>query len=301
MPDLIDTIVLDAVAAQNSPDKGSAFQKIHDEITELQRQGGGAYGAQFQSDLRTLNQKLHENGILSNMEIRGVEEGDPPSDKLFQKPDRIILSDGQIKGDLVKDEYLTGSRWFPEDQLSPTQTNILNQSKDAVGQQVWATRHPSPGLADSPDPPGPPHYGGPGGYGCAPSVSEILRRSGVLSQDEDPLNVQSVQNVLQDNHGWKPIPGTSGEPNPNLEPAELNLQPGDVICGYRKGDDPTFSGAGAHVGIVGEDGKVYAHGLTMDPANPGHKHEAWTESDISNWYNFDYDAGIVVLRAPDAG
>ncbi len=62
------------------------------------------------------------------------------------------------------------------------------------------------------------------------------------------------------------------------------------------GEGESHSGAGAHVGIVGEDGKVYNHGLAPDPNNPGQRHEEWTQGDITRWIKEEYTDGIVVLR-----
>jgi len=299
----IDTIVQDVRAGIAAEDKGAVFQKIYQDIADLQKQDGGAGSARFQDDLHALNEKLHAENILPGLEIRGIEEGREPIPGRrfdFGKADTILLSDGTPKQAPEAENVLAVNKWYPElaGTPSPTQQRLLDVSKDSLGQQLWETRHPSPGLADSPDPPGPPHYGGAGGYGCAPSVSEALRRANILSPEEDPLNVQDVQTILEDSHGWKPILDSTNDPEstPSLE--ELVLEPGDVICGYRKGE--SHSGAGAHVGIVGEDGKVYNHGLAPDPNNPGQKHEEWTQGDITRWIKEEYTDGIVVLRAPDA-
>ncbi len=183
MPDItIDTIVQDVRAGMADENRGAVFQKIHQDITDLQKQDGGAGSARFQDDLHALNEKLHAENILPGLEIRGVEEGREPKPGVrfdFGVPDTILLSDGTPKKAPEADNVLAVNKWFPElaGTPSPTQQKLLDVSKDALGEQLWAVKNPSPGKADSPDPPGPPHYGGPGGYGCAPSVSEALKKS----------------------------------------------------------------------------------------------------------------------------
>ncbi len=304
MPDItVDQIVQDVKGGKADPDKYAVFDRIHHDIANLQRQDGGEGNAKFQDDLHLLNDKLHEQNILPSFQITGIQDASPPppgSPITFGSPARIKLSDGTPRHSLEFEPILSVRKWYPDliGQASPTQQRLLEESNKALGKQLWEARHPSPGLADSPDPPGPPYYGGAGGYGCAPSVSEALRRANIFSPDEDPLNVQDVQTILQNSHGWKPVFDSRTDPGktPCLETQVL--EPGDVICGYRQGK--SYSGAGAHVGIIGKDGKVYAHEPAPDPDHPGHEREQWTQSDLTTWHKNNYTAGIVVLRAPDA-
>lgn len=312
MPDItIDQIVQDIKGGMTVQDKTPAFNKVYQDIAALQQQDG-AGSAKYRDDLNALNNKLHEQNILPGLEIRGVEEGKAPvpgNSFSFGKSNMILLSDGMPKHEPKPTDILAVKDWYPGlvGTLSPTQQNLLTASikatqedpkSDPKARQLWSVKHPSPGLADSPDPPGPPYYGGPGGYGCAPSVSEALRRAGIFRPDEDGLCVQDVQTLLQDSHGWKPVFDSRNDPANGLDIRTQALEPGDVILGYRKGD--SHSGPGAHVAIVGEDGKIYHHGLAPDPNNPGHKHEEWTQGNLGGFYKQEFTDGIVVLRAPDA-
>ncbi|MCA9803624.1 MAG: hypothetical protein KC777_16745 [Cyanobacteria bacterium HKST-UBA02] len=84
-----------------------------------------------------------------------------------------------------------------------------------------------------------------GRLGSAASVSEVLRASG-FSYAGGP-NVATLARTLL-SRGWKPV-------------AVNGLRPGDVIYGAKAGDWQN-GGGNAQVGIVGEDGLIYAN----DPA-----------------------------------
>lgn len=302
---LIETIVNDAAAGQNNSNKEEVFDKIYDQLVQLRMEnGGGAQSVQFQQDMKLLNDQLHERGILSDFEITGVHmEGDPSPHRYLGPEEEIQIKKKGSNEEEMMEGGITTARWYPglTGELSPTQQSLLKVVTESVGQQLWETKHPSPGIADSPDPPGFPSYGGPGGYGCAPSVAEALRRAGAISPDEDPVNVADVQTILEDFHGWKQVPGTATDQS--LKPSErqdlsaMALEPGDVILGYRDPMGDRTGGSNSHVGIVGEDGKIYAHGV---PDRPNPTSEEWTFNDVTQWSNLDYRGGIVVLRAPDA-
>lgn len=101
----------------------------------------------------------------------------------------------------------------------------LRSAKEHVGDQLWRNGY---GL-------------GSGRLGCAAAVSEVLRDAGVRGVRSAGVAQAAEQLTRQ---GWTQHSG--------LDKAE----PGDVVVvvrrsGWRNG------GGGAHIGIVGEDGKVY--------------------------------------------
>lgn len=84
-----------------------------------------------------------------------------------------------------------------------------------------------------------------GRLGSAASVSEVLRASGFSYASGH--NVASLARTLL-SRGWKPV-------------AVNGLRPGDVIYGAKSGDWQQ-GGGNAQIGVVGEDGLIYAN----DPA-----------------------------------
>lgn len=102
--------------------------------------------------------------------------------------------------------------------------NILRAAKDSVGQQLFKF---IPGT--------------PGRLGCAASVSAALNKAGFDYARH--AGVGGLSQILQRN-GWTKHEGIQ------------NAQPGDVVVVVRRSGWEN-GGGGSHIGIVGENGKVY--------------------------------------------
>ncbi len=50
------------------------FESAYSQIALLQKQDGGPQSEQFQKDMATVNEKLHADGVLPNLQITGVDE-----------------------------------------------------------------------------------------------------------------------------------------------------------------------------------------------------------------------------------
>jgi len=256
--------------------------------------------------MESLNQKLEEKNILPNFDIVGVTAGpsNPSKTSSVGLADAIVVKPeaGQVGPETQRS--LTTGIWYPDQlgPMSPSQQRVMQISEENVGGELWMDLHADDDVLTSPSP-GP--LGGPGGYGCAASVASALRRAELIRPEDDPINVEGVQTLLTgggDNplpaeQRWKPVLDTTANPESTPPLETLNLEPGDVILGYRGGHGG-HSGSGAHAGIVGEHGMVYGTGAEVD-AN-GNLNEVWTKGYLSHWRADDYTDGIVVLRAPDA-
>lgn len=104
---------------------------------------------------------------------------------------------------------------------------ILKNAVDGIGKALWALTPFKHSVNN-------------GRLGCAASVSEVLQRSGYRYANH--AGVGGLESQLMQN-GWRKAPLSSA-------------QPGDVVMvgrsrGWRAG------GGAAHVGIVGENGRVY--------------------------------------------
>ncbi len=124
--------------------------------------------------------------------------------------------------------------WRPEENNQPERPNrapesgrlgnILNAAKESVGQQLFKF---IPGT--------------PGRLGCAASVSAALNKAGFNYAKH--AGVGGLSQILQRN-GWTKHDGIQ------------NAQPGDVVVVVRRSGWEN-GGGGSHIGIVGENGKVY--------------------------------------------
>jgi hypothetical protein len=52
------------------------FSNVYRELSDLQRQDGGGNSTQFQQDLGQINAKLHNDGVLPNPQITGIDGDD---------------------------------------------------------------------------------------------------------------------------------------------------------------------------------------------------------------------------------
>ena len=52
------------------------FSNVYREVSDLKRQDGGGNSTQFQQDMGQINAKLHNDGVLPNLEITGVDGND---------------------------------------------------------------------------------------------------------------------------------------------------------------------------------------------------------------------------------
>jgi hypothetical protein len=80
-----------------------------------------------------------------------------------------------------------------------------------------------------------------GKYGCAASLSLVLRKAGFKYADS-PVVGQLVSQL--ERHGWTPHPASGA-------------REGDVMVGYNQGTNWKKGGGNAHTGVVRADGTVY--------------------------------------------
>ncbi len=49
------------------------FSDIYQQLSQLQTQDGGPHSARFQQDLQQINEKLHDDGVLPNLQLQGID------------------------------------------------------------------------------------------------------------------------------------------------------------------------------------------------------------------------------------
>jgi hypothetical protein len=140
---------------------------------------------------------------------------------------------------------------------------ILDTAKDLVGQKVWQGSQFE-------------RAAGKGKYGGAASVSHILQ--GLGYDYAGSASVSQLTNKMIAN-GWQLV-GVN------------DAKPGDIIFGGKTGTDWRAGGGNGRVGIVGEDGKVYAN-----KSETGR----WTASDKQQVFGKEFGDQVWILRPPAEG
>lgn len=154
------------------------------------------------------------------------------------------------------DRNIDQPRSFESGPESGRITNILNSARDSVGQQLFKF---IPGV--------------PGRLGCAASVSAALTKAGFSYAKH--AGVGGLSEILQRN-GWTKHDGIQ------------NAQPGDVVVIGRNARWAQGGGS-AHIGIVGENGKVYHNSSAR---------QQWVEDSLQRVFS----GGVTrfILRPPKA-
>ena len=69
--------VVRAVESGRSQGHDHNFNDAYARIVQMQNSDGGANSAQFNRDMTQVNQKLHQEGLITNLQIVGVEYCEP--------------------------------------------------------------------------------------------------------------------------------------------------------------------------------------------------------------------------------
>ena len=111
-------------------------------------------------------------------------------------------------------------------------------AKQSVGKAMWNSGRWNPQTLEN------------GNLGCAASVSEVMKVAGVDGHAMSAAGVTLLEEKILKEGGYR----------------VNNPQPGDIVVGQRG------AGQHGHIGIVGEDGKVYHNSSAK---------RQWVEADLS--------------------
>lgn len=177
----------------------------------------------FDGDNRTFEREMPGNFDHPDLQERPSRRNRPY--RRFDRPDRLDRPDRPDRADRQRRPGETNPpRSFEQNTESGRVANILSSARDSVGQQLFKF---IPGT--------------PGRLGCAASVSAALSKAGFSYAKH--AGVGGLSEILQRN-GWTKHEGIQ------------NAQPGDVVIVARNARWAQGGGS-AHIGIVGENGKVY--------------------------------------------
>jgi len=162
--------------------------------------------------------------------------GHVPTDADLAKPEnKAFVSAGRRLGDIS--DARTDN---PSQPLEWQEVNqrLLMAAKQSVGKAMWNSGRWNPQTLEN------------GNLGCAASVSEVMKVAGVDGHAMSAAGVTLLEEKILKEGGYR----------------VNNPQPGDIVVGQRG------AGQHGHIGIVGEDGKVYHNSSAK---------RQWVEADLS--------------------
>lgn len=212
------------------------------------------------------NGKVFHNNVDTGVWTEsGVRDAFPPGEFgqriwALRPPDREVYIPPQ------RDEYAyrdypgqdpNGYERRRRGDYSPTGDSSLAEiARNSVGRQLWRFIR-----------------GTPANLGCAASVSAVLSAGGYNYARS--AGVGALESQLL-NNGWQKM-------------RVSEARPGDVVIGART---PYYArgGGGSHIGVVGENGKVYHNSSGQ---------AKWIETSLNGYYNTSrFRAGVWILRPP---
>lgn len=203
---------------------------------ELQEQIGGDLVNKFASQCRSPQGQVDAGKVALAMAAGRV-----PTDGDLARPENQVFVDaGRRLSDIS--EARTENPGLPLEWQEVNQ-RLLIAAKQSVGKAMWNTPRYNPATLDY------------GNLGCAASVSEVMRAAGVEGKMTSAGSILLEEKIIEAG-GYR----------------VTNPQPGDIVFGRR----PPGQRSKGHVGIVGEDGKVYHN-------SSGKRY--WVEADLASVFN----------------
>jgi len=203
---------------------------------ELQERIGGDLINKFAQQCRDSQGQVDAGKVALAMATGWV-----PTDADLTKPEnRAVVEAGRRLNDIS--DARTENPGQPLEWQEVNQ-RLLIAAKQSVGKAMWNTPRYNPATLEY------------GNLGCAASVSEVMRVAGVDG------NMTSAGSILLEEKIIKA--GGYRVSNP---------QPGDIVFGRR----PPGQHSKGHVGIVGEDGKVYHNSSAR---------KQWVAADLATVFN----------------
>lgn len=184
---------------------------------ELQETIGGDLVNMFAAQCRTPDGKVDAGVVALSMVV-----GHVPTQAELAPPELQSFVDAGRRLGSISDARTEN----PGQPLEWQEVNqrLLVAAKQSVGKQMWNTPRYNPVTLEY------------GNLGCAASVSEVMRAAGIESKMQSAGSILLEQKILKAG-GYR----------------VTDPQPGDLVFGRR----PPGQHSKGHVGIVGENGKVY--------------------------------------------
>jgi hypothetical protein len=203
---------------------------------EMQETIGGDLINKFAAQCRTPDGKVDAGMVALAMAVGRV-----PAQSEVAKPEFQAFVDAGRRLGSISDARTEN----PGQPLEWQEVNqrLLVAAKQSVGKQMWNTPRYNPVTLEY------------GNLGCAASVSEVMRAAGIDSKMQSAGSILLEEKILKAG-GYR----------------VTDPQPGDIVFGRR----PPGQHSKGHVGIVGENGKVYHNSSAR---------RQWVEADLDKVFN----------------